>query len=163
VPTTSEQDPLTQNPESQSQSLEHRFSVHPPIVAVTWQTKLAGQPVWLHGSATQPCPSAAAAPTWQTNPVGHVYPALQSTGTQPKPSAPFVPGEQVVPAGQGATPGALHERLQVVGRWLQKHTVGPVKQKSFIGQSVSTVHDCRGGVGQDEVHALVFPVGLISQ
>jgi hypothetical protein len=92
-----------------------------------------------------------------------VYPALQSTGTHPKPSAPFVPGEQVVPAAQGPTPGALHERLQVVGRSVQKHSGGPVKQKSFIGQSASTVHACAGGVGQDDVHPEGFIVGLISQ
>jgi hypothetical protein len=45
VPSTPEQDPSTQNPESQSQSLEHRFAVQPPIVAVVWQTKSVGQPV----------------------------------------------------------------------------------------------------------------------
>jgi len=110
VPRTLEQNPSTQNPESQPQSLEHGFGVHPPIVNVVWQTKLAGQPVWLHGSFTQPCRSAAAAPTSHSDSVGHVYPALQSTGAQPWPSAPFVPGEQIVPAAHGSTPGALHER-----------------------------------------------------
>jgi len=88
---------------------------------------------------------------------------LHCTGTQPKPSAPFVAGEQLVPAGQGPTPGALQERLQVVGRSVQKQSCGPVKQKSFIGQSVSTVHACSGGVGQGEPHTEMFPIGLLRQ
>ena len=56
------QDPATQNPQSQSPSLEHFFMVHPPLVAVVWQTKLIGQPVWLQGCGSQPCASAPAAP-----------------------------------------------------------------------------------------------------
>jgi len=55
VPSTLAQAPPTQNPESQSQSVEHGFGAHPPTVAVVLQTKLVGQPVWLHGSAWQPC------------------------------------------------------------------------------------------------------------
>jgi len=63
VPSTLEQEPPTQNPESQSQSVEHGFALHPPTVAVVVQTKLAGQPVWLQGSAWQPCGLVAVLPT----------------------------------------------------------------------------------------------------
>lgn len=109
VPSTLPQEPPTQKPESQSQSVEQGFGPHPPMVAVVLQTELVGQPVWLHGSAWHPCASPPLAPTAQVNPVGQAYPALQSTGTQPELSAPGVPGEQVVPAAQ-VKPVALQER-----------------------------------------------------
>jgi len=83
VPSTLAQDPPTQNPESQSQSVEHGFGAHPPTVAVVLQTKLVGQPVWLHGSAWQPCGSVPDVPAAHRNPAGQGYPALQSTGAQP--------------------------------------------------------------------------------
>ena len=62
MPSTLAQEPPTQNPASQSQSVEQGFGEHPPTVAVVLQTKLVGQPVWLHGSASQPCASVPAAP-----------------------------------------------------------------------------------------------------
>jgi hypothetical protein len=83
VPSALEQDPPTQNPESQSQSVEQCFGAHPPTVAVVEQVKLAGQPVWLQGSAWQPCASAPVPPTAHWNPLGQVYPALQGCGAQP--------------------------------------------------------------------------------
>src|SRR5262249_24686193 len=101
VPSTLEQDLPKQNPQSQSLSLAHAFTVHPPCAAVVSQTELSGQPVWLHGSAWQPWVSVNPAPTAHANPVGQVYPASQSTGTQPWMSAPAAPGaEQAVPSGQ---------------------------------------------------------------
>jgi hypothetical protein len=51
-----------QYPQSQSPSAEHVFAVHPPLVAVVLQTKLVGQPVWLHGKSAQPCASAPVLP-----------------------------------------------------------------------------------------------------
>jgi hypothetical protein len=56
------QDPPTQNPQSQSPSLEHFLTLHPPVVAVVVQTELIGQPVWLHGWSSQPCGSVPALP-----------------------------------------------------------------------------------------------------
>lgn len=110
MPSTLEQELPTQNPPaSQSQSVRQNFGVQPPVpVTVVWQTSLAGQPVWLHGSAWQPCASDGPAPTAHTNPLAQVYPALQSCGAQPLFPAPFVPGEQTVPAGQ-VIPAVAHE------------------------------------------------------
>jgi hypothetical protein len=54
----------TQNPQaSQSLSVAHFLAVHPPMVAVVRQTKLIGQPVWLHGFSAQPWTSAPRTPT----------------------------------------------------------------------------------------------------
>lgn len=139
----------TQNPRSQSQSVEQGFGMQPPMVAVGVQTKFAGQPVWLHGNAWHPCSSTQLAPTAQTKPVGHVYPALQSTGTQSYLSAPGVPGEQVVPAAQ-VKPPVLHESSQTV-EVNKQHLIRTVMQWSAAGQSLSTVHACVGGVTQNGV------------
>jgi hypothetical protein len=130
---------LTQNAESQSQSLAHGFGSHPPIVAVVVQTKLAGQPVWLQGNFTQPCPSAATDPIWHADPLGQVYPALQGISTQPYSSAPVVPGEQTASAAQ-PYPGVAHERRQTFAV-MEQHGSLTVLQMSFVGQSVSTVHE----------------------
>jgi len=83
VPATLEQKPPTQKPASQSQSVAHGFGMHLSMLTLVLHAKLAGQPVWLHGSGWQPCASAAADPTAQVDPAGQVYPASQSTGTQP--------------------------------------------------------------------------------
>jgi hypothetical protein len=83
VPSTLAQNPPTQNPESQSQSVEQVFVLHPPTVAVAVHSKLAGQPVWLQGSAWQPWASAPVPPTAHSVPVGQVYPASQGCGAQP--------------------------------------------------------------------------------
>lgn len=52
----------TQYPQSQSPSLVHFFTLHPPLPAVLSQTELIGQPVWLHGKSSQPCGSVPALP-----------------------------------------------------------------------------------------------------
>ena len=74
---------MIQNAESQSQSVKHDFAAHHSVVPDAMQTKLAGQPTWLQGNFTQPCPSAAADPIWHADLLGQEYPALQGTGTQP--------------------------------------------------------------------------------
>jgi hypothetical protein len=84
--------------------------LHPPLAAVVWQAKLVGQPVWLHGSGSQPCASVPALPAAHWSPVAQVYPALQSTGAHPLASAPVAQSlsrEQSL-CGAGDTQKAPH-------------------------------------------------------
>jgi hypothetical protein len=127
APSTLEQDPSTQKPQSQSPSVEHLFTAHPPYPAVVSQTEFSGQPVWLHGSAWQPWASDPATPIAHTNPVGHVYPASHRTATQPWMSAPAAPGEaQAVPVGQ-MNPALVHATMQSV-EGAPQHGVELVRQ-----------------------------------
>jgi hypothetical protein len=118
-----------QNPQSQSPSLEHFFALQPPLVAVAWQTKLIGQPVWLHGCAAQPLASAPVALGEQNVPVGQVNPSVQGNVSQ-RPVA-----LQRWAAGQDV---AVQAATQVVELMLQQG-VRLDRQTSPVGQSPSTL------------------------
>lgn len=138
-----------QTPQSQSPSVTHGLAVHPPTVAVVWQTKLTGQPVWLHGKRAQPFASEAPGVDEQKVPVGHAKPSLQGNASQcPAALHRWVPPHEV----------AVHAGLQAVVGVVQQ-SVGLEMQTLPEGQSLSTEQACGGGVGQKAPHADITAAG----
>jgi hypothetical protein len=153
--------------------------LHPPLAAVVWQAKLVGQPVWLHGSGSQPCASVPALPAAHWSPVAQVYPALQSTGAHPLASAPVALAEQVVPAGQvnPSVHGNVSQWPAALQRWVEaqdvavqagaqvveilpQHGVTLDRQTLPVAQSLSREQSlCGAGDTQKAPHAEETPDG----